>query len=149
MMRQLIVGTADFKVHRPIKDHIDVFDHFLARTEVVRQSDQLPFFAILIIFILLHKQRRIGVTEAVDRLFDIAHHIDVVMFDQRDEIILQVIGILIFIDQYFIKAFGDLLSYFRVVSYDPDRHMEDVREGEHILFLLEGGKLVGELFAKL
>ena len=94
----------------------------------MRQFDQFVFAVVLIVFVLLHKQGRIGVTETVDRLFDIAHHVDVVSGNPPDEFILQVIGILILIDQDLVETISDLLCDLRILDDQIDGHMEDVRE---------------------
>ena len=114
----------------------------------MRQRDQFAAPALFEIQIPVHEDGRIGVAEAVDRLFDIADHVDVVTGDAPDKALLQVVGILVFIDQDLVETFRDFLSYFLILFDQIDRHAEDVVETVLSAFSLEGGQSFMKFFAQ-
>ena len=71
----IVINLADFLVHESFKDIIGRFQHFDMTTEIFLEDNQLALTRIgLIEFKFIIKNLRIGLTESIDGLLNVANH---------------------------------------------------------------------------
>ena len=99
-MSLIVINLADFLVHESFKDIIGRFQHLDVTTEIFLENDQLALTRIsLIEFKFIVKNLRIGLTESIDGLLNIADHKAIISSSQQfQHSLLSMVGVLVLID---------------------------------------------------
>ena len=96
----IVVDLADFLVHESFKDIIGRFQYLNVTAEIFLENNQLALTRIgLIEFKFIIKNLRIGLTESIDGLLNIANHKAIISSSQQfQHSLLSMVGVLILID---------------------------------------------------
>ena len=126
--------------HGALEYGVDEFEHGRLRAEVARQRQQLPAVARAEAGILFDEQPRLGHAEPVDRLLDVADHEQIVRpRHARDDGLLDVGGVLIFIDEHIVELLAHSAGSLLIPKRDERAALEiGIRQpGALRLLLLE------------
>ena len=138
----LVVGQPpQLFAHQLGKHKVDAVGHGVAAAEIVPQRDgRRKMLAVIIGIRLLPREENIRhrLAKAVDALFDIAHHKQVLLIprDRAEQRILRGVGVLIFVHQHLFKLLCQLLcqrgaahgAVFLPVEQQPQRQMLQIVE---------------------
>ena len=96
----IVINLADFLVHESFKDIIGRFQHLDVTAEIFLENNQLALTRIgLIEFKFIVKNLRIGLTESIDGLLNIANHKAIISSSQQfQHPLLSMVGVLVLID---------------------------------------------------
>ena len=114
----VVVDTANYRAHAAMHDVIGCFEDFRARTKVLAEKNlaRLPFSCLCVILVgvvMRQEDRRVGQTETVNALLNIAYHEAVAAgADCFKDSFLYTVAVLILIDHNFAIVLADIGSNF-------------------------------------
>ena len=132
-------------VHGALKHAVGQFQYGGTGAEIARQRDQPPAVARAVAPVAAQKQRRFGLSEAVDRLLHVAHHEPVVRpGDAGHQLLLHVAGVLILVHEHVAIARPHRRGHL-VLPQQRQRHVLQIGKRQRALFGLARAVAAGDV----